>query len=778
MLIDTMPGSLERLDAVIDGVLEQRLQHQRRHQRIGRHVVDVPVDDEAIAQPQLLQLEVLPAQLDLVGERRQLAVVAHQHAEEVGHVLERGFGALRVGAHQREHGVDAVEQEMRPDARLQRLQPRLGDRRRQRPRAQPEVGEQRAAPSAGRAARGAASAARLRQLAAAEQRVDADAGQHGERRGSPRRPASTVSRASHGCSAQSTASISSSCGSATPTMSVHAAGHVAPARIAQQRARRRRGRSPRRRMRRIVPRLRKSGSAGETPFCLIIDRIRRRACKHRAGFSHGGSPYIVEAAALFSASRRQAAQARAISRRFPPGRRSGIRCDGIVLQVREIPMAQPGKPHDASAQGWSGRFAEPVDRARQALHRVRRLRPAAGRGRHRRLARARAGCSPPWASSPRADLAAIERGMATIRGEIERGAFAWSRDLEDVHLNIETRLIALVGDAGKRLHTGALAQRPGRDRRAPVAARRDRRARRARSPRCARAFIDLAEQHAETDHARLHAPAGRAAGHVRPPPARLRGDVRARRRAPGRLPRAASTGCRSAPPRSPAPAFRSTATRRARARLRRHLRELARRGVAIATSRSSSPPRRRSRWCTCRASPRSWSSGCTPRFGFVDARRPLLHRLVDHAAEEEPRRARARARQDRPRRRPPDRPARADEGPAARVQQGQPGRQGAAVRHRRHARGHAARSSPTSSRPASRSTRRAMRAAAREGYATATDLADYLVQQGRAVPRRARGGRARRAARRSARASTSPTCRSRTCKAFAAGDRRRRASRC
>ena len=43
--------------------------------------------------------------------------------------------------------------------------------------------------------------------------------------------------------------------------------------------------------------------------------------------------------------------------------------------------------------------------------------------------------------------------MATIRGEIERGEFAWSRDLEDVHLNIERRLTALVGEPGKRLHT-------------------------------------------------------------------------------------------------------------------------------------------------------------------------------------------------------------------------------------------------------------------------------------------------------------------------------------
>jgi len=53
-----------------------------------------------------------------------------------------------------------------------------------------------------------------------------------------------------------------------------------------------------------------------------------------------------------------------------------------------------------------------------------------------------------------ADHAAIEKGMAQITAEIESGAFEWKLDLEDVHLNIEARLTQLVGDAGKRLHTG------------------------------------------------------------------------------------------------------------------------------------------------------------------------------------------------------------------------------------------------------------------------------------------------------------------------------------
>jgi argininosuccinate lyase len=55
---------------------------------------------------------------------------------------------------------------------------------------------------------------------------------------------------------------------------------------------------------------------------------------------------------------------------------------------------------------------------------------------------------------PAADYADIQKGMAQITSEIDAGAFEWKLDLEDVHFNIEARLTQLVGDAGKRLHTG------------------------------------------------------------------------------------------------------------------------------------------------------------------------------------------------------------------------------------------------------------------------------------------------------------------------------------
>ena len=52
------------------------------------------------------------------------------------------------------------------------------------------------------------------------------------------------------------------------------------------------------------------------------------------------------------------------------------------------------------------------------------------------------------------ELASIERGLEQVAGEIERGEFNWSVELEDVHMNIEARLTELIGVTGKTLHPG------------------------------------------------------------------------------------------------------------------------------------------------------------------------------------------------------------------------------------------------------------------------------------------------------------------------------------
>ncbi len=53
-----------------------------------------------------------------------------------------------------------------------------------------------------------------------------------------------------------------------------------------------------------------------------------------------------------------------------------------------------------------------------------------------------------------ADADELVRGLDLVAKEIAEGTFVWKRELEDVHMNIEARLTELVGDVGKRLHTG------------------------------------------------------------------------------------------------------------------------------------------------------------------------------------------------------------------------------------------------------------------------------------------------------------------------------------
>lgn len=52
------------------------------------------------------------------------------------------------------------------------------------------------------------------------------------------------------------------------------------------------------------------------------------------------------------------------------------------------------------------------------------------------------------------DLRQLVQGLEQISGEIERGEFRWDPDKEDVHMNIEARLIEIHPEAGKKLHTG------------------------------------------------------------------------------------------------------------------------------------------------------------------------------------------------------------------------------------------------------------------------------------------------------------------------------------
>ncbi len=110
-------------------------------------------------------------------------------------------------------------------------------------------------------------------------------------------------------------------------------------------------------------------------------------------------------------------------------------------------------PLDNKAQAWSALFSEPMSELVQ--------RYTASVDFDQRLWRADIDGSLAHADMLAAqglisaqDLVDIQRGLDSIAQEIEAGRFEWKLELEDVHLNIEARLTQLVGDAGKKLHTG------------------------------------------------------------------------------------------------------------------------------------------------------------------------------------------------------------------------------------------------------------------------------------------------------------------------------------
>jgi argininosuccinate lyase len=119
--------------------------------------------------------------------------------------------------------------------------------------------------------------------------------------------------------------------------------------------------------------------------------------------------------------------------------------------MADRPIANPSPAN--TSQAWSGRFSEPVSdlvkRYTASVFFDQRMAAQDIRG---SLAHARMLARQNIISQD--DFAAIEHGLAQVAAEIAAGSFVWNLDDEDVHLNIEKRLTALIGDAGKRLHTG------------------------------------------------------------------------------------------------------------------------------------------------------------------------------------------------------------------------------------------------------------------------------------------------------------------------------------
>lgn len=116
-------------------------------------------------------------------------------------------------------------------------------------------------------------------------------------------------------------------------------------------------------------------------------------------------------------------------------------------------MQDNSKTNSIQSKTWSGRFNEPVaelvKRYTASVSFDQRLAEFDIQGSiaHSRMLGAQGILS-------KEDVLAIETGLKEILQEIRNGEFEWSLDLEDVHLNIEMRLTSKIGDAGKRLHTG------------------------------------------------------------------------------------------------------------------------------------------------------------------------------------------------------------------------------------------------------------------------------------------------------------------------------------
>ena len=154
-------------------------------------------------------------------------------------------------------------------------------------------------------------------------------------------------------------------------------------------------------------------------------------------------------------------------------------------------------PNDQTrSEPWSGRFAEPATELVQRF--------TASVSFDRRLAEFDIEASIAHARMLHAvgiigktDLTAIEKGLAQIRSEVEAGAFPWSQAHEDVHFNIERRLIELAGDPGKRLHTArSRNDQVATDVRLYLRAAIDRILSLIKSLQ--RVLLDLADEHAET----------------------------------------------------------------------------------------------------------------------------------------------------------------------------------------------------------------------------------------------------------------------------------------
>jgi argininosuccinate lyase len=153
------------------------------------------------------------------------------------------------------------------------------------------------------------------------------------------------------------------------------------------------------------------------------------------------------------------------------GEAGNAAADWFILRWPDLPAGQRGRirpansranmifavihmtENDAASKPWGGRFTESTDAFVEAF--------TASIGFDKRLYRhdiagsiAHARMLAHVGIITADESTHIVQGLENILADIERGDFAWSVALEDIHMNIEARLIDRIGDTGKKLHTG------------------------------------------------------------------------------------------------------------------------------------------------------------------------------------------------------------------------------------------------------------------------------------------------------------------------------------
>src|SRR5690606_35638713 len=109
------PAIQPRLDTMINGVFNNGLQQEAWDAAVFRKGIYLPTYLQSLAQAKLFNVHILPAEVELMGDRHQ-ARSGQAGAEQICQILYHPLGLLGVGADEAGDTVNAVEQKMGTDA--------------------------------------------------------------------------------------------------------------------------------------------------------------------------------------------------------------------------------------------------------------------------------------------------------------------------------------------------------------------------------------------------------------------------------------------------------------------------------------------------------------------------------------------------------------------------------------------------------------------------------------------------------------------------------------